>query len=416
MISFPSSDANKKLQDTNDHIQGMVDMPSIGEERERERWWRSLRYSACRLQFTDAAQKISTKLQYTGGHDWRESWGRNTKTREDVQVQPYYWTTLLNHTTEPYYWTTLMNHTTEPHYWTTLLNQTKEPHYLTTLLNHITAPHYWTTKLKYTFYHYLLITRSKQSRGSRSPSDFDGSGTEGDSLRWVEKQFIGNVGHTWRRRHLGLHLVLFRYREMNRAKLSEVNFGIKRLMEDLGKRMIINDIAADIANWKSFSDSGHSTLPGDDCDDLGRWKWESVKWPWPSLPPVLFRNAFFHPTNLGSELESALEEGGLGSLEEEVGHDQEELEGGLRGRSLDRSRKVSMLDRSGRRFLETSRSPFRHSFVDVRVQLETAVWSDDEGKEEVQLKVFTSCRLTWTFSGHVRTEETVAHWHTGTLH
>ena len=67
-----------------------------------------------------------------------------------------------------------------------------------------------------------------------------------------------------------LHLVLFRYREMNRAKLSEVNFGIKRLMEDLGKRMIINDIAADIANWKSFSDSGHSTLPGDDCDDLGR--------------------------------------------------------------------------------------------------------------------------------------------------
>ena len=87
----------------------------------------------------------------------------------------------------------------------------------------------------------------------------------------------------------------------------------------------------------------------------------------------MFRNAFFHPTNLGSELESALEEGGLGSLEEEVGHDQEELEGGLRGRSLDRSRKVSMLDRSGRRFLETSRSPFRHSFVDVRVQLETAV-------------------------------------------
>ena len=31
MISFPSSDANKKLQDTNDHIQGMVDMPSLGE-------------------------------------------------------------------------------------------------------------------------------------------------------------------------------------------------------------------------------------------------------------------------------------------------------------------------------------------------------------------------------------------------
>ena len=30
---FPLSDANKKLQDTNDHIQGMVDMPSIGEER-----------------------------------------------------------------------------------------------------------------------------------------------------------------------------------------------------------------------------------------------------------------------------------------------------------------------------------------------------------------------------------------------
>ena len=84
----------------------------------------------------------------------------------------------------------------------------------------------------------------------------------------------------------------------------------------------------------------------------------------------LFRNAFFHPTNLGSELESALEEGGLGSLEEEVGVDDDDDRqsgGGLRGRSLDRSRKISMLDRSGRRFLDTSRSPFRHSFVDVRV-------------------------------------------------
>ena len=25
------SEANKKLQDTNDHIQGMVDMPSLGQ-------------------------------------------------------------------------------------------------------------------------------------------------------------------------------------------------------------------------------------------------------------------------------------------------------------------------------------------------------------------------------------------------
>ena len=82
---------------------------------------------------------------------------------------------------------------------------------------------------------------------------------------------------------------------------------------------------------------------------------------------ISFRNAFFHPTNLGSELESALEEGGLGSLEEEVGDDEADQGGGLRGRSLERARKVSMLERSGRRFLETSRSPFRHSFVDVRV-------------------------------------------------
>ena len=28
---FLYSEANKKLQDTNDHIQGMVDMPSLGE-------------------------------------------------------------------------------------------------------------------------------------------------------------------------------------------------------------------------------------------------------------------------------------------------------------------------------------------------------------------------------------------------
>lgn len=80
-----------------------------------------------------------------------------------------------------------------------------------------------------------------------------------------------------------------------------------------------------------------------------------------------FRNAFFHPANLGSELESALEEGGLASLDEEVGDDDECRDGGFRGRSLERDRKVTMLDKSGRRYLEPNASPFRHSFVDVRV-------------------------------------------------
>ena len=79
---------------------------------------------------------------------------------------------------------------------------------------------------------------------------------------------------------------------------------------------------------------------------------------------VDFRNAFFpSPSNLGSELESAmeLEEGGLTSLPEEVNPFESVHEG------RDRSRKVTMLDRAGPRFLESSRSPFRHSFVDVRV-------------------------------------------------
>ena len=56
---------------------------------------------------------------------------------------------------------------------------------------------------------------------------------------------------------------------MNRAKLSEVNFGIKRLMEDLGE-CILYEENGECFKTKSFSDSGHSTLPGDDCDDLGR--------------------------------------------------------------------------------------------------------------------------------------------------
>ena len=70
-----------------------------------------------------------------------------------------------------------------------------------------------------------------------------------------------------------------------------------------------------------------------------------------------------------------LEDGGLPSLAEEVGHlghlghlGQHELDvPGLRGRSIERSRKVTTLERSGHGILDTSRSPFRHSFVDVRV-------------------------------------------------
>ena len=63
----------------------------------------------------------------------------------------------------------------------------------------------------------------RSKRGSRSPSEFDGSLQDPDSLR---------------------------LREINRPKLSEVKFGIKRLMDDL--------------------DSGHSTLPGDDYEEMGR--------------------------------------------------------------------------------------------------------------------------------------------------
>jgi len=153
--------------------------------------------------------------------------------------------------------------------------------------------------------------RLKGGRGSRSPSEFGGSLVDSDSLR---------------------------LRELNRPKLSEVKFGIKRLMDDL--------------------DSGHSTLPGDEeYDDLGR-------------------NLYFRsPSNLGSELESAEvvdnfdAEAGLPSLEEEeVGEEGEEGNGGVnpaldvhnRGR---RSRKISMVER-GR--YAGGPSPFRNNFVDVR--------------------------------------------------
>ena len=80
---------------------------------------------------------------------------------------------------------------------------------------------------------------------------------------------------------------------------------------------------------------------------------------------ILFtRNAYFQsPCNIGSELESALDE----SLEEE-----EEVGDDVLGSAVrDRSRKHTMFDRAGgTRFLE-SRHPFRHSYIDVRVQ----VWS-----------------------------------------
>jgi len=115
--------------------------------------------------------------------------------------------------------------------------------------------------------------RIKNSRGSRSPSEFGGSLVDSDSLRM---------------------------RELNRPKLSEVKFGIKRLMDDL--------------------DSGHSTLPGDeDYDDLGR-------------------NLYFRsPSNLGSELESAEvvdnfdAEAGLPSLEEEEGYEVDDYRPGYAG-------------------------------------------------------------------------------------
>ena len=54
----------------------------------------------------------------------------------------------------------------------------------------------------------IVVVRIKSSRGSRSPSEFGGSLVDSDSLRM---------------------------RELNRPKLSEVKFGIKRLMDDLGK-------------------------------------------------------------------------------------------------------------------------------------------------------------------------------------
>ena len=57
-----------------------------------------------------------------------------------------------------------------------------------------------------------IVFRYKNGRGSRSPSEFSGSIVDGDSLR---------------------------LRELNRPKLSEVKFGIKRLMDDLGACSII---------------------------------------------------------------------------------------------------------------------------------------------------------------------------------
>jgi len=132
--------------------------------------------------------------------------------------------------------------------------------------------------------------RLKGGRGSRSPSEFGGSLVDSDSLR---------------------------LRELNRPKLSEVKFGIKRLMDDL--------------------DSGHSTLPGDEeYDDLGR-------------------NLYFRsPSNLGSELESAEvvdnfdAEAGLPSLEEEEGYEVDEYRPGYAGsRRSTKSLTLVIPDRMG---------------------------------------------------------------------
>ena len=80
------------------------------------------------------------------------------------------------------------------------------------------------------------------------------------------------------------------------------------------------------------------------------------------------RNVYFQsPCNLGSELESAMEdsfEAGLPSLAEE----REEEEVGCR-LDTDRARKISLFNKTGSRFVDTSRpgGPFRHSYIDVRV-------------------------------------------------
>ena len=94
-----------------------------------------------------------------------------------------------------------------------------------------------------------------------------------------------------------------------------------------------------------------------------------------------FRNAYFQssPCNLGSELESALEdsyEAGLPSLVE----DDEDVEVGPElyigspmntpGAQGDRARKHTLFDKTGSRFLDSAhRSPFRHSYVDVRLRV-----------------------------------------------
>ena len=93
------------------------------------------------------------------------------------------------------------------------------------------------------------------------------------------------------------------------------------------------------------------------------------------------RNAYFQsPCNLGSELESAMEdsyEAGLPSLvEEEDAEVGPELYIGSPGLGHntpafgDRSRKNTLFDKTGSRFLDSAhRSPFRHSYVDVRLRV-----------------------------------------------
>ena len=63
-------------------------------------------------------------------------------------------------------------------------------------------------------------------------------------------------------------------------------------------------------------------------------------------------------------------DGGLHSLAEEdldVVNDANAQVGERPGGHYDRARKISHFAKTGNRFLDVNRSPFRHSYIDVRV-------------------------------------------------